>query len=569
MKKIFTLFMVSFMFTNHTIAQTSIVTQELSILPQFFIVIIAGVLLALGFQVILTAISIASGITAIGDVRKTYINSKHHINDKDSIFDSDNDDNDNDEDSSNSTGLKVSMAFGVWSLITLSISLFLATLLAMNLVMIASIPIAVTLSLVIWATFIMILFYFESRLANTLIGSLIGLATSGLKASGDAINNIFSSSEEAKVKDVVDSSIEKLRSEFSNAFDFTEMKESLKKAVERTADKVPDYDQLKKDLKEIVSQSGKSGSDTQSILMAVKQAIDVKTDSNNSKSSDRDNSKLSQLRDLYTELKESYESGDGKEEKLRNVASEVSTADEETTQKYIDKFMGFLNSSDGDAMNSKGLSAIFQEVVQNPSQIGSILSDRLDGFDKQTIIDELSKNTSLEKGEIARYADMVDDEMGKVKGKLSGIKDIDFKGKIEDSIKNFFNGAGKRDVNYDVLKHDFQKAINHPSDSFSIIKNRISQLDENIMISLLTANTGLGDDDIDAFKKKVTGWKEEAMSQYKDLEDKATLMINNAKRKAVIEAEHVRKIAISAAWWLVISALVAGGAAVGGGILSL
>lgn len=35
--------------------------------------IIAGVILALAFQVILTAISVAAGITAIGDIKEKYV----------------------------------------------------------------------------------------------------------------------------------------------------------------------------------------------------------------------------------------------------------------------------------------------------------------------------------------------------------------------------------------------------------------------------------------------------------------------------------------------------------------
>lgn len=36
----------------------------------FFICLVAGVLLALGFQLLLTALSVAGGITAVGNIRK-------------------------------------------------------------------------------------------------------------------------------------------------------------------------------------------------------------------------------------------------------------------------------------------------------------------------------------------------------------------------------------------------------------------------------------------------------------------------------------------------------------------
>ena len=38
--------------------------------PRFFICVVAGVLLAIGFQALLTTLSVASGISAVGNIRK-------------------------------------------------------------------------------------------------------------------------------------------------------------------------------------------------------------------------------------------------------------------------------------------------------------------------------------------------------------------------------------------------------------------------------------------------------------------------------------------------------------------
>lgn len=117
---------------------------ESIITPHFFVAIVAGVLLALGFQFILTALSVALGITAIGDLKESYVENKYKLKDND----------DEDDDDGMDMGTMITTGFGLWSVITVGLSLFGATALAINLSLIANPVIAITLGLVIWATFL-------------------------------------------------------------------------------------------------------------------------------------------------------------------------------------------------------------------------------------------------------------------------------------------------------------------------------------------------------------------------------------------------------------------------------
>ena len=59
------------------------------------------------------------------------------------------------------------------------------------------------------------------------------------------------------------------------------------------------------------------------------------------------------------------------------------------------------------------------------------------------------------------------------------------------------------------------------------------------------------------------------LQKIEDIELEANRRIENVKRKAVIQAENTRKNAAAAAWWLVISAFVSAGAAIGGSLLAM
>src|SRR5690606_7843629 len=218
---------------------------ESIITPHFFLAILAGVLLALGFQFILTAVSVALGITAIGDLKESYVENKYKIKD----------DDDDDDDDGMDTGTMITTGFGLWSVITVGLSLFGATALAINLSLIANPVIAITLGLVIWATFFILLFYLESKLVNTLIGGLINTATAGLRASGEAVKGIFSTSKEKQIAHVAEDTIDKIRKYFSASFDPKMINETIDEFFKKLDKRVPDYEQVKNDIKGIVEES--------------------------------------------------------------------------------------------------------------------------------------------------------------------------------------------------------------------------------------------------------------------------------------------------------------------------
>lgn len=83
-------------------------------------------------------------------------------------------------------GQKVSTGLGAWTLITTSIALFFASLLAVKLGLIGANFIGATLGLVIWATFFMMVTYLEKNMVSTLIGGMASSVKSSLSSATSA-----------------------------------------------------------------------------------------------------------------------------------------------------------------------------------------------------------------------------------------------------------------------------------------------------------------------------------------------------------------------------------------------
>ena len=233
-------------------AQVPVVTDDVIITPSFFITILAGVILALAFQFILTALSVAAGISAIGDVKKNYVKSKVEPGSSNT---QDNRNFDQDYSSGTAIGVKITSAFGIWSVITTCIALFGATALALNLNVVESDSINTTTALVIWALFFLILFYLEAKVARTLIGNLISAATSGLKSSASMLSSFLTPSPESKIENVVGNTVERIRKEFDSGINSDKLSQVLNNFLNRVDNKIPNYEDLKSDLEGIAKKN--------------------------------------------------------------------------------------------------------------------------------------------------------------------------------------------------------------------------------------------------------------------------------------------------------------------------
>ncbi|MBD2775012.1 MFS transporter [Iningainema tapete] len=144
-----------------TIAQEFVTPEEASLIfsgPQFLVALVAGVLMAFAFQLLLTNFSVAVGISSLGTSSGS-------------------------DDSSDlgSSIRKVETAVGLWALVTATIALFSASFLAVKLSLIDSAQIGAIIGVVIWSTYFSLIIWFGSRAVGSLIGSVVSTATSGLQ----------------------------------------------------------------------------------------------------------------------------------------------------------------------------------------------------------------------------------------------------------------------------------------------------------------------------------------------------------------------------------------------------
>ncbi len=538
--------------------------------PSYVIVVISGVLLAFGFQFLLTVLSVAAGITTIGNLKEAYVESKYS-----DLGTDDEDDDDDRLEKETPMGVKVTTGLGIWNVLTLAISLFGATYLALKLIPITTDMTKVSLALVIWSAFFMLVFYLEGKMIGTIVGGLVSTAIAGLKASGSVVSSIFTPTPASQVKSITNDAIEKMRKEFSAEFDTESVVNSIKKYVNKQAEKAPDYKTLKSDLEEIAvkaAKAGKGGKSNASRWMAIQSIINMGIQAAANTDTEEGQKKADDLKQLLADVKEAYDKGDNLQESFKNVVK-LTPADEEKVDAQIDDIKRKLQTSDDSSMNVEQLQKMFDDFKNNPQEQIQHAIEKVKTWDRATVIDMLNENTALDKRQLNNYADRIQNAIHTASERF-GITNEDpyidnMMTSFESNVRNYVNHMNAPGIRYDLLKNDLKRAINDPSQSMAIVSNRLKTFDKNTMTAVLTSTPWINRSDIENLATTVEEARNEVSTQLEKVNSKVTSTINNAERKAVIQAEHLRQTAAAAAWWLVAAIIISAGAAIAGGMLSV
>jgi hypothetical protein len=190
--------------------------------PQFFIALVAGVLMAFAFQFLLTNFTVAAGISS-GE-------------------------NPADTDSDESWGhavREVESKVGLWALVTVNIALFIACFLAVKLTLINSVMLGAITGVVIWSAYFLLLLWVSSTAISSLVGSVANTAGSSLQGvMGIATTALAGRAVNAQVVNTVEASVAAVRRELSSAVDPTRVRDTVQ-------DYLADLQLPKLDLKQI------------------------------------------------------------------------------------------------------------------------------------------------------------------------------------------------------------------------------------------------------------------------------------------------------------------------------
>ncbi|AFZ04306.1 hypothetical protein [Calothrix sp. PCC 6303] len=188
--------------------------------PKFLVALLAGILMAFAFQLLLTNFSLAVGISSLS------IGSG------------------SDDDSNEGLGETIRQAeskIGFWALITSTIALFAASFLAVKLSLIESALLGGIIGVVIWSSYFTLIVWLGSSAVGSLIGSFVNTVSSGVQGlMGTATTALGANAAKQQMVSTVEEITATVRRELTSGLDPESIKNSLQSSVSSL--KLPSFD---------------------------------------------------------------------------------------------------------------------------------------------------------------------------------------------------------------------------------------------------------------------------------------------------------------------------------------
>ncbi|WP_035993116.1 hypothetical protein [Leptolyngbya sp. KIOST-1] len=231
--------------------------------PQFFIALLSGLVLAFGFQLLLTNLSVAVGISVVGGSPGKRSNS--------------------DSSSSGSGGPPITTAVGLWTVITVSLALFFACLLAVRLSLLNSALLGAITGLVIWGTYFCLLFWVSSTTVGSLIGSVVKTATSSFQSlMGTATSALGARAASNQVVATAEATAAAVRQELMSGWENTDIKDTLREYISTLRSPSLDTAALESEFERLLQESGVAKADRDALAQidrsAFEQLVSRRTD---------------------------------------------------------------------------------------------------------------------------------------------------------------------------------------------------------------------------------------------------------------------------------------------------
>lgn len=563
--------------------------------PQFFVALIAGVIMAFGFQFLLTNFSIAAKISNWDEALP----------------------DDDDDDESETLGSKVRKIEGLvggWILVTVNLALFLACFLAVKLTSIASVDGAAIIGVVIWAAYFLTLVWLGSSAVGSMIGSLIKTAFSGVQGvmgtAGAAIGGKMASDQ---MVNTVEASVAAVRRELSSAVDPESIRDTLQ-------DYVGSLQLPKLDVKEIRGQFEKllgdvditplAGSDVlknvnrQTFVDLIKSRTDFSQEEINQVAdqlegvwkqtfgkqqeqkdpnlelvdflkfaapdllkSDELNAKLSQI----LESKSGSGSGGMKRAMQLGVEALVNTVLSRTDLSDLDveKISGQLqqltakgteqakslaskvgdkvpalpfNTAKADVenyllntqpwhLNRETIKQEFRDVIYDPEASPGAVLRQLELFNPDYFVGILGRREGFAPEQAAEIAEQLEAVRQEVLEIVQAAAGEEQSQDLRSRIENYLRSTGKEELNPEGIERDFQALLEDRDAGFEALRDRLSQFNRDTLVQLLGQREDFSPEEADQLIGRLESSRDRVISRAQELQEQAKSKAQELRQK--------------------------------------
>ena len=430
--------------------------------PQFFAALIAGVVLAFAFQLLLTNLGVAAGISMAGGSSSSdsSSSSSHHDDSSEGL---------------GSTIKKIGTALGIGTLLSVSISLFFASFLAVKLGLFVAPLSGAIVGLVIWAAFFALMMFFSSQTIGSLLGSVANTATSGMQSIlGTATAAIGAGAASKQVVNTAEAAAAAVRKELGMAIDPVSMRENVEDFLETVKPAGLDVNKIARDFERLLDDEN----------------LQEIADADSLRNIDR-NTFIQLVSDRSDISKQDAERIAGKLESVWNKsASKLKPSSDP-----IGKFTDYVKTATREQLTGTDLGdkidSLIKEIGKNrSSQSGNPIMKAVTSFGGSSLANMVMGRSDLSDfdvdkiiGQFEQLQSQIGEQTNKVASQV-GMKE-EPQTTVKRDIKYYLNHAYPWQLKQQNLDREFRDLIYDPAADPLAVANELRQINRSYFVDLL------------------------------------------------------------------------------------
>lgn len=469
--------------------------------PQFFVALFAGVLMAFAFQLLLTNFSVAFGISSLGGSS----------------------DSNDESESLGGTIRKIETAVGFWTLLTVSISLFVACFLAVKLSLVESALLGAIIAVVIWSTYFSVLVWVGSTAVGSLIGSVVSTATSGFQGiMGTAAAALGANAASSQAVSTAEAITAAVRRELTSGIDPSKISETLQNSLGNVQLPKLDFDQIRgqfekllnsSDLQAIAGSEGLANIDRQTFVDLASSRTDL---------SKQDINRIAdQLESVWKQVV--GKSGQDPQAQLLNLLKSA-TPEELRSNQLGEQLQQLIGQGQGTSLTNRAMQLGFNALL------GTVL-DRVDlsDLDVEKISGQLQKvtdklpglDTEQISGQLQKLKDQATEQANKLGTQVADKAPMLPFSTIRADVDNYLLNSNAWHLNRETIKQEFKDVIYDPEADPGTVRRELEQINQEYFSQKLTQRGDLLPDRITEIAEQLEGIRMEVLSSVQASESEA------------------------------------------------
>ncbi len=431
--------------------------------PQFLISLIAGLLMAIAFQLLLTNLGVA--LIASPDVVP---------------------DSGDDSDSLMDTVRGIETKIGIAALVTVTISLAAACFLAVKLSLTTSAFAGAIVGVTIWSAYFSLIVLLGANAVGSLIGSIVSTASSGLQGiMGTATTAIGANAAKNQVVSTAEEITAAVRKELTSGFDASSIQKTLQSSLSNLQLPSLDVDKIGSQFEKLLKESDLKDIANSDLLGSINRQSFVDL------VGDRTNFSKKDINQIADKLETTWKQLSGKEAGQKDVPSQLRE---------------LLKSATPEDLNTDELAGKVQQLVKGidlkDGNGGSFTSQALQ-FGLSALLSKVVQNTDLSDLDVEKVSGQINKLKASVLGgsEQSASAKSDTKTKpfsvIRADLENYLISSPAWELNQAAVKKEFKDVVYDPQADPATIRKELEQIDRNYFVETLSLREDLKPESIE------------------------------------------------------------------------